>query len=213
MSAFNDIDITCAKCGEEFVGTIWTAIHTTETPELRELLLGGELNMVSCTGCGDIAYHDHFLLYQDPKEELVAYVYKESDRGREETLRPLTLQGYHEAQETLDPKDRKTYEPILLFGLEALVELLENEEFLHEEWDVAKEVCLENEIPVFTLRPAQARAQKLPRILPVIPFSKSPTREHVLKGISRLLELDPALSTYATLRKKIAANPGWSLAG
>ena len=56
MSAFNDLDITCEKCGEEFRGTVWTAIHAGVDPELKELLLGGELNMVMCTKCSHVAF-------------------------------------------------------------------------------------------------------------------------------------------------------------
>src|SRR3954469_4499031 len=78
MSNFNDIDITCEQCGQEFRGTVWTAVHAGQDPELKVLLLGGELNLVMCPQCGYVAYHDRFILYQDPAAEIVAYVYPQA---------------------------------------------------------------------------------------------------------------------------------------
>ncbi len=75
MSAFNEINVTCENCGEEFKGTIWTAIHAAADPELKQLLLGGELNILFCPKCSHTFFYEHFLLYQDPRIKLVAYVY------------------------------------------------------------------------------------------------------------------------------------------
>ena len=91
MSSFNDIDITCEQCGEEFRGTIWTAVHAKQDPELKDLLMGGELNMVMCPECSHVAYHEHFVLYQDPAAELVAYVYPDAQREEAEALKDMML--------------------------------------------------------------------------------------------------------------------------
>src|SRR5438445_5008359 len=98
MSTFNDIDITCEECGEEFRGTVWVAVHAGQDPELKDLLLGGELNLVSCPECGHVTFQDHFLIYQEPAAGLVAYVYPEAQRDREAELRKLMRSGVHEAQ-------------------------------------------------------------------------------------------------------------------
>src|SRR5579871_5023263 len=105
MSTFNDIDITCEQCGKEFRGTIWTAIHAKQDPELKELLLGGEINLVMCPECSHVAYQDHFVLYQDPTAELIAYVYPASEHGNIETLKNMMLSGFREAQAIYETKD------------------------------------------------------------------------------------------------------------
>src|SRR5260370_34033102 len=124
MSSFNELDVTCEECGEEFKGTVWTAVHAKQDPELKEVLLGGELNLVMCPECSHVAYQDHFVLYQDPAAELVAYVYPARQQGEAETLRPMMLNGFRQAQEVYEPKKRLNYEPILLFGLESLVKMI-----------------------------------------------------------------------------------------
>jgi len=128
MSAHNDLDLTCPDCGEEFRGILWAAIHAKQDPELRELLLGGELNLIACTKCGKTNFYENFLLYQDPALQLVAYVYPQADQDREAELRPLMERGFKEVQETFPIKERFTRPPQLFFGLASLVEAIREEE-------------------------------------------------------------------------------------
>src|SRR5580700_2358509 len=101
MSNFNEIDVKCPQCEEDFRGAVWTAVHAGTDPELKDLLLGGELNLVQCTHCGNVFYYEHFMLYQDPKEEIVAYVHRESDQEEEKLLHISMKKGFEEAQEIL----------------------------------------------------------------------------------------------------------------
>ena len=98
MSAFNDLDIICTQCEEEFRGTVWTAIHAGVDPELKDLLLGGELNMVACPKCGFVSFQDSFLIYQEPADELVAYVYPENQEELRPELELMMMAGFKEAQ-------------------------------------------------------------------------------------------------------------------
>src|SRR6267142_1047983 len=118
MSSFNELDVTCRDCGEEFTGTVWTAIHAAEDPKLKEVLLGGELNLLTCPKCSQVTYKDLFVLYQDPAAELIAYIYPPAQEGEEEFLRKTMMINFKEAQAIYEPKDRKDYDPILVFGLE-----------------------------------------------------------------------------------------------
>ena len=104
MSTFNDIDIECTECGQEYRGTVWVGIHAGQDPELKDLLLGGELNIVSCTGCSYVSFQERFLIYQEPAAELVAYVYPEIQHNEAAELKKLMLAGFHEAQEVLPEK-------------------------------------------------------------------------------------------------------------
>lgn len=211
MSTFNDIDVKCEKCGEEFRGTLWTAVHAKQDPELRDLLLGGELNMVMCPQCAHVAYQDHFVLYQDPDAELIAYVYPPSQKDQAAVLTEGMFKGFEEAQSVYEPKERLAYKPILVFGLETLVEMMREEEERGEQSQIAQILCKEMGMPVLLLTPAAARQRQLPRTIPLGSNTERPNRSDVLKGLEDLLKLNPALTVYSNLREKIIATPAWSL--
>jgi len=138
MSAFNDIDIECTNCGETFRAGTWTAVHAGEDPELKDLLLGGELNMVMCTHCSHVTHQEGFLLYQEPELELVAYVHPLEQEEQADELKKMMLKGYHDAQATLEPSLRRPYEPVLLFGLSSLAELIRERDKHKLEQDVER---------------------------------------------------------------------------
>jgi hypothetical protein len=186
-------------------------VHAGQDPELKELLQGGELNLVSCPECGHVAYHESFLIYQDPAAELLAYVYPEAQRAQEPELRKIMLAGFGEAQAMTAPKERLSYEPILLFGLEELIELLQKEESYAEQSQIAQELCRQNEVQVALLSPAHARRLDTVRVIPHTGIHPAPTRIEILAGIDRLLKIDPVLDIYKKLHASIQADPAWSL--
>jgi len=201
MSSFNELDITCEECGEEFKGTVWTAVHAKQDPELKEVLLGGELNLVMCPKCSHVAYQDHFVLYQDPAAELVAYIYPPAQEGDDDFLKATMMTNFKEAQEVYPPKERKDYDPILVFGLETFVEMMQEEEARAEQSQIAEAICKEKKIPYQKLRPSEARRLQTVR---VIPGSKRENSE-ILKGINALLAVDPALDLYVKLAESVSA--------
>lgn len=76
--------------------------------------------MAMCTSCSHVDYQPGFLLYQDPAIDLVAYVYPIEEEERAEELKKMMLVGYRQAQIILEPSQRRSTEPLLLFGLDAL---------------------------------------------------------------------------------------------
>lgn len=211
MSAYNEIDVTCEQCGEEFKATVWTAVHSEQDPELKDLLLGGELNLLMCPGCSHVAYQDHFVLYQDPAAEIVAYVYPARERAQAAELYKMTLAGFREAQAVYPEKDRLPYDPLLVFGLDSLVEMLAKEKEQAEQSQIAEFLCRENHIPFTMLRPSQARRHGLVRVIPSRDSPAATDRESVLAGLDRLLRINPALSLYCDLRAEIASDALWTL--
>ncbi len=211
MSTFNDIDVECENCGETFRGTVWVAIHAGQDPELKELLLGGELNLVSCPHCMHVAFHERFLIYQEPAAELVAYVYPVAQREQEADLQKLMLSGFEEAQATLPDTERLHYDPVLLFGLEDLIELLQREVSIGAQSQVAQAICKEHNLPMALLRPSQARALQSPRVIPYKGHNPKPTYDEVMAGIDALLHLDPVLDEYQKLKQNLKNDPSWSL--
>jgi hypothetical protein len=211
MSTFNEIDITCEECGEDFRGTVWTAVHAGEDPELKDLLLGGELNIVMCPSCSHTAFQNGFLLYQEPALELVAYVHPEHLKAEEDNLRAFMIQGFSEAQEATDEKHRLTYDPVLLFGLDSLVDLLNAEEERSQQSEIAKTLCKKAGIHIVTVKPSKARRLDIPYLIPHGGADSKVTRDSILAGIDRLLKLNPALSLFADLKKQVYSNSDWRL--
>ena len=195
MSTFNELDVSCPHCGEEFRGIVWTAIHATQDPELKDILLGGELNILMCPKCSHAFYKDHFVLYQDPAAELVAYIYPPAQSAEEEFLRVTMINNFKEAQAAYPAKDRKNYDPILVFGLKTFVEMMQAEEARAVQSQVAEAVCKEKGIPYVVLRPSEARQLETVRVIP----GSQRKKEEILKGIKEVLKINPALDRYAKL--------------
>ena len=210
MSTFNEQDITCEECDEKFKGTVWTAIHAGEDPELKDLLLGGELNLVMCPHCSHVAYQDHFILYQDPAAELIAYIYPLPQKAEEDFLRKAMQESFQEAQKVYAPDQRKDYDPLLVFGLESFVEMMHQEELRAEQSQIAEALCKEHRIPYVVLRPSQARRLGTMRVLPGGTGNDLPQGK-LLTGLKKLLTLNPALDLYAALLKTVESAPDWSL--
>ena len=211
MSTFNEIDVTCEECEEQFTGTIWTAIHAREDPELKDILLGGELNILTCPKCSYTAYRDHFVLYQDPAAELIAYIYPPDQAAEADFLRETILTSFHEAQKVYPPKERKDYEPTLVFGLETFVEMMHAEESRAEQSQIAEAICRERKISYTLLRPSRARSRRLLRVLPVHGDARQADRQSILAGLEELLTINPALDLYAGLRSAIQKNTDWTV--
>jgi hypothetical protein len=190
---------------------VWVAVHAGQDPELKELMLGGELNLVSCPECGLVAYQEHFLIYQEPRAELVAYVYPESQESQAAELQKIMLKGFQDAQDTLPDKDRLHYDPILIFGLEGLIEMLQEEAAMAVQSQVAQALCEQQRLRTILLSPSHARRLHTMRVIPISGDGPQPTRSDVLAGIDKLLALDPVLDRYVQLKAAIQADPAWSL--
>lgn len=211
MSTFNEIDVTCEECAEEFTGTIWTAVHAQEDPELKDILLGGELNILMCPKCSRAAYQDHFVLYQDPAAELIAYIYPPNQAVEADFLHKAMRTSFLDAQQVYPLKERKEYEPILVFGLETFVEMMHEEESRAEQSQIAEAICKEQKIPYLLLRPSKARSLGLLRVLPVQGEARKADRQSVLAGLEKLLAVNPELDFYAALRSTIQKNKNWTV--
>ena len=62
MSHLIEHDIECTYCQHPNTVEVWSVINVDLDPELKDLLLGGELNMTECEACHKTFYAEHFLL-------------------------------------------------------------------------------------------------------------------------------------------------------
>ncbi|HQF71136.1 MAG TPA: CpXC domain-containing protein, partial [Promineifilum sp.] len=62
--------ITCPNCGVPYVADIHQVIDAARQPQLKEMLLSGQLNVAVCPNCGAGGRVATPLLYHDPDHDL-----------------------------------------------------------------------------------------------------------------------------------------------
>ena len=62
--------ITCPNCGVPYVADIYQVIDAARQPQLKEMLLSGQLNVAVCPNCGAGGRIATPLLYHDPAHDL-----------------------------------------------------------------------------------------------------------------------------------------------
>jgi hypothetical protein len=65
MSSMMPCQLQCPHCGNEQELEIWGSVNVKLDPELKEKLLGGEINVFACEKCGKRTFYDAPLLYHD----------------------------------------------------------------------------------------------------------------------------------------------------
>ncbi len=117
------IQTSCPNCNNPIAAEIQQVIDTGKTPQLKDLLLSGGLNVAHCQNCGFQGQLPIPIVYHDPKKELLL-TYTPPDLGKtmeekEATLAPLLK----EVIDNLEPKDRKGYlfQPMSMMSINNLV--------------------------------------------------------------------------------------------
>ena len=200
-------------CGREFEAELWNAINISEDPDLKELVIAGEVNVVCCPECGTLFYAEHFLLYQDSDTEILAFVYPSEFEKDASHWHKKMITDFNKAMAALEADARIRYQPLLLFGLNALVDLIRNDEDENDEAAVLSHVCGEAGVHLLHLHPSITRAQQLVKILPYVPNPGASLRDQVLAGLEKLIAYNPHLVRYKENRALIVANKSWSLDG
>lgn len=72
--------LTCPQCRTPFATQIVQAIDVGRVPQLKQMLLSGQLNMARCPNCGWVGQVGTPLVYHDPEHELFM-VYVPSELG------------------------------------------------------------------------------------------------------------------------------------
>jgi len=67
-----DITLNCPHCGFSYNAPVFSIVDVGATPELKQLLLAGQLNASQCPSCRNVNYLATPLLYHDPEHEFLA---------------------------------------------------------------------------------------------------------------------------------------------
>ena len=201
--------VKCA-CGHEFEVELLNSICVGENPELKDALLCGEINIVQCPDCKSIFYAEQFLLYQESARELVAFVYPESFKDNAQRL-ALNMRGtFKQAVGALDDESKINYEPILVFGLDSLVEIVRLEDDIKDEIEILRYYADEIGVSTIELSWAYARENKIVPLLPLKNAKGALQRTSVIDGIKILLNKNPNLENYRKTLSKIETDTNWN---
>lgn len=116
--------IQCPNCQAQFAAQVHNIVDVGQNPELKEQLLSGQLNAITCPQCGMTNQLGVPLVYHDPdKELLVAYVPNELDMQMEEEEK-LIGQLTNKVLDATPSEQRKAYllNPERVMTLQSLAE-------------------------------------------------------------------------------------------
>lgn len=71
MSLNSKQKVKCPKCGQMVDVTVWNSITVKDSPDLKQDLLGGKVNMFHCPSCSHTALMPTPLLYHDADKRLM----------------------------------------------------------------------------------------------------------------------------------------------
>lgn len=203
MSFSLDQEVTCAACGEPFAAALWSSINVREHPALQEEILAGQLNVVDCPRCGRIVYAERFVLYHDPDAELMAFVYPKDYEADADKWRGKTAEDFAVAQASMQEKERLPYRPLTLFGLDALVALIQEEQEKVDQGDILEALAPSLPLEFRRLRRSLARAHGLPAALPLSKDREKNADDRLREGLKVLLEANDRLKVYADLLERL----------
>ena len=202
-------EIKC-PCGESFEAEVYQSVSAGEDPELKDLILGGEFNMVQCPDCREVIYAERFVLYHDRSQELLAFVYPVNMRDRKEFVAAEIKRTYEALQAALPEGEELKYDPLPLFGMDELCQVLAAEDEIADEAEIAAYICKSLGLKPRKIEKSAARKKGIPPILP-LKNSQGNLRENLLHGLSELLTENDRLVHYQKLQAQIQSDSGWTI--
>ncbi len=133
MSLERPVNIACPKCKAEQEVIIWESLNVQVTPEAKEELFKGNINVFRCRSCGfeahipvDFMYHDMALKFV---VQYFPFVFVEEDEERvfasyrpDGTMKiPLSFMEDDDAEGTRIQEASYMFKPHIVFDMEELV--------------------------------------------------------------------------------------------
>lgn len=122
--------ITCPQCGTPYTAEVHQFVDTKQTPQLKQQLLNGQLNMAVCPSCGYGGQMSTILLFHDAEyEKFIVHIPQQMNletTQREQMIGQLTQQ----AMDSLPPEERRAYmfQPQIMINMQTFMEeVLETE--------------------------------------------------------------------------------------
>lgn len=211
MSLLVEKEFACPFCKHPNMVEVWSILNVKEDPELKDLLLGGELNMAECAACRKVFYAENFLIYHDPSNEMMVFAYPAVFAAEREKYQAQAASDFSKALNEQDEGGRFSYEAVALFGLDELVAYVEHDEESRLQSEIAEALSRDNGIPVRKLSPFNARKRFLPTVLPLPNGADQSLRDRLLRGLEALQSLNDRLTVYNEAHEKIRNDKNWDV--
>lgn len=205
MSILSNCEIKCS-CGETFEAELWKAINVFDDPDLKEVLLSGRFNTVECPKCHKVFYHEHFFMYQDLQNELIAYVYPKEDEKSAKILRKKMLSDFASLSKDIEELAEIDFEPVIYFGIEDLVNTIKNEDYIKDEIDILNFIAKRIELDLIKIKPSKARNLCILHTIPKSKKSSGDIKKDIVSGLEQLLKYNPNLVEYESFLARIKQN-------
>lgn len=122
MALKGKYEIRC-DCNTTFIGNIFEYVFSEHDPELKDAILSGDFNLVTCPSCGQVIPVENRFLYRDEKNKLWVWVCKRDEEQKKDALTEELIDKNGSMEfHFLDAKE--AYRKYLVFGREGLLELL-----------------------------------------------------------------------------------------
>ena len=122
--------VSCPQCGTPYATEIHQVVDSKRTPELKQMLLNGQLNVTQCPSCGFTGQLSTILLFHDPDHEMfIVHVPQQlnmDEMQREQMIGQLAQQVMNE----LPAEERRAYmlQPQTILNMQTFMEsVLETE--------------------------------------------------------------------------------------
>ncbi len=205
MSILSNCEIKCS-CGETFEAELWKAINVFDDPDLKEVLLSGRFNTVECPKCHKVFYHEHFFMYQDLQNELIAYVYPKEDEKSAKSLRKKMLSDFASLSKDIEELAEIDFEPVIYFGVEDLINTIKNEDYIKDEIDILNFIAKRIELDLIKIKPSKARNLCILHTIPKSKKSSGDIKKDIVSGLEQLLKYNPNLVEYENFLARIKQN-------
>jgi hypothetical protein len=109
MSTSTSMPVQCPACGHRFTAQIVQIVDVGAEPRLKERVLNGQLNVVTCPQCGSSGAMSGPLLYHDPEHDLLlSYLPMELNLPQDQRER-LVGDLLRRLMDSIPPQDRRGY--------------------------------------------------------------------------------------------------------
>ncbi|NTU81976.1 MAG: hypothetical protein HGA45_21795 [Chloroflexales bacterium] len=78
------VQLTCPSCGTQFRAGIYTLVDVTQQPELKQALMGGQLNVAVCPSCRTASMLGAPMVYHDAAKQLCLVYFPQELSSRPE---------------------------------------------------------------------------------------------------------------------------------
>ncbi|MDR0617679.1 MAG: CpXC domain-containing protein [Endomicrobium sp.] len=188
MTISNLEEIKCPK-SHTFQTQLLSAISVSDNYELKEALIAGEINLVTCPECGQMFYAECFILYHDSQNELISFVYPRSFQEQATQCVAKMKKEFKLALENFNDKNKITYEPVLLFGIE-------------DEEAILIHLASNLKLNIVKITPSIARKLAIPKLMPFYKNSQDFSEKSLLSGLEDLIKHNPNLEHYIDFFKR-----------